>query len=261
MDNAETGRDLAQLLRENAMAISTRLERKFVEEYPQARANELSVDLVHRWTMSWIEALAHALEEGNADLAVHRGDFGRVVAERDEELSRFASSLATTLFLARHIAPLIYFYAQDWGYEGEGPAMVRHFEGLIRDILRAHCNDYMEDVGRPGALARRWDFLSGLESDIRPEMTPGQKHRPVGIPGDGAMSKKAQGIWEGGALTNREKDVLEQLVSGRSNGEIAASLGVAQNTVKNHVSRIFDKFGVGSRVELLAAIVEKGDRC
>ena len=50
-------------------------------------------------------------------------------------------------------------------------------------------------------------------------------------------------------LTEREIEVLSLLPTGKSNREIAASLGLSINTVESHVSAIFDKVGVRNRVQ------------
>jgi DNA-binding NarL/FixJ family response regulator len=51
------------------------------------------------------------------------------------------------------------------------------------------------------------------------------------------------------ALTNREREVLSLLVRARDNRSIALSLGIAEATVKRHVSSILAKFGSRSRAE------------
>lgn len=53
-------------------------------------------------------------------------------------------------------------------------------------------------------------------------------------------------------LTTRECAVLELMLDGRTNAEIAVHLNLAVQTVRNHVSSIYGKLPVGSRVELLA---------
>jgi DNA-binding NarL/FixJ family response regulator len=51
-------------------------------------------------------------------------------------------------------------------------------------------------------------------------------------------------------FTDREKEVLEMLVVGRSNKEIGAPLGIAERTVKAHVAKLMRKVGVQNRIEL-----------
>lgn len=61
----------------------------------------------------------------------------------------------------------------------------------------------------------------------------------------------------GNALTERERDVLRCLVDGLNNNEIAEKLIVSLGTVKFHVSNIFQKMGVDSRVEAVKAAIEQ----
>jgi DNA-binding NarL/FixJ family response regulator len=51
-------------------------------------------------------------------------------------------------------------------------------------------------------------------------------------------------------FTQRERDVLEMLVSGRSNREIAEGLQIELRTVKAHVERLMRKTGVSNRTAL-----------
>jgi len=53
-----------------------------------------------------------------------------------------------------------------------------------------------------------------------------------------------------GSLTPRELDILAALVDGASNRDIAVQFGIRPQTVKNHLSVIFDKVGVSTRLEL-----------
>jgi DNA-binding NarL/FixJ family response regulator len=51
-------------------------------------------------------------------------------------------------------------------------------------------------------------------------------------------------------FTDREKEVLELLVAGRSNKEIGSVLGIEERTVKAHVAKLMRKVGVQNRIAL-----------
>ena len=61
----------------------------------------------------------------------------------------------------------------------------------------------------------------------------------------------------GEQLTERERDVLKCMVDGLNNNEIAKALVVSLGTVKFHVSNIFQKLGVDSRVEAVKLAIEQ----
>jgi len=59
-------------------------------------------------------------------------------------------------------------------------------------------------------------------------------------------------------LTPREFDVLEQIVSGKSNKEIAAELDVSEATVKTHINSLLGKLGVTDRTQAATAAIQRG---
>jgi pimeloyl-ACP methyl ester carboxylesterase/DNA-binding CsgD family transcriptional regulator len=61
-----------------------------------------------------------------------------------------------------------------------------------------------------------------------------------------------------GELTRREREVLDAVARGYGNRSIATQLGISEKTVRNHVSIIFDKLGVGSRAEAVIVARESG---
>lgn len=59
-------------------------------------------------------------------------------------------------------------------------------------------------------------------------------------------------------LTPREFDVLEQIVNGKSNREIAAELEVSEATVKTHINSLLSKLGVTDRTQAATAALRRG---
>lgn len=57
-------------------------------------------------------------------------------------------------------------------------------------------------------------------------------------------------------LSNREWDVVNLLREGKSNKMIASALGISERTVEFHLNNIYDKFQIGSRVELVLKLGE-----
>jgi len=63
---------------------------------------------------------------------------------------------------------------------------------------------------------------------------------------------------ENNTLTSRETEILALIAEGKSNKEIAAELFISVNTVKVHVSNIFQKIEVSSRTEATLYAIENG---
>lgn len=59
-------------------------------------------------------------------------------------------------------------------------------------------------------------------------------------------------------LTAREMEVMNLVVSGYSNKEIAERLAISEQTVKHHITNIFDKLGVYNRLELTLFVFHHG---
>jgi len=62
--------------------------------------------------------------------------------------------------------------------------------------------------------------------------------------GNGAKSPKDYG------LTHREVDIITKIASGRSNKEVGEEFAISERTVKHHLTNIFGKVGVSSRLQL-----------
>ncbi len=58
-------------------------------------------------------------------------------------------------------------------------------------------------------------------------------------------------------ISPRERQIVELVIEGCKNKEIARRLYISEKTVKNHLSNIFEKMGVSDRVELALHVMEK----
>lgn len=58
--------------------------------------------------------------------------------------------------------------------------------------------------------------------------------------------------------SDREIEVIAGVVTGSTNGEIAAALGLSEKTVESHLHRLFDRYGVLSRTELAVLAIDEG---
>lgn len=62
----------------------------------------------------------------------------------------------------------------------------------------------------------------------------------------------------GEPLTPRELEILELMVTGATNGQIGASLGITANTVKVYASQIYKKLSVANRTAAVVLALETG---
>jgi DNA-binding NarL/FixJ family response regulator len=59
-------------------------------------------------------------------------------------------------------------------------------------------------------------------------------------------------------LTPREHAVLERIVAGRANKEIATDLAISEATVKTHVNNLLSKLGVSDRTNAVTVAIQRG---
>ena len=94
-------------------------------------------------------------------------------------------------------------------------------------------------------------FFEELEDAIRTVRAGGRR-----IPG--VVAERLAERVGGSNLTGRELEVLEQIVRGKSNKEIAAELSISERTVKAHLGHLFEKLGVTSRTEAVKVATRRG---
>jgi two-component system NarL family response regulator len=72
-----------------------------------------------------------------------------------------------------------------------------------------------------------------------------------------AAAKLAEGMMRM-QVTPRELSTLRLMADGKSNKEIATSLGITERTVKSHLGHLFEKLGVTSRTEAVKVATRRG---
>ena len=113
-----------------------------------------------------------------------------------------------------------------------------------------------EDIYRALKAGARAYLLKGMTSEdligaIR-AVHGGRSHIPPAIAERLAERLGAQD------LTPREFEVLEHIVLGKSNKEIAAELNVSEATVKTHINSLLGKLGVTDRTQAATAAIQRG---
>jgi DNA-binding CsgD family transcriptional regulator/PAS domain-containing protein len=77
-------------------------------------------------------------------------------------------------------------------------------------------------------------------------------------PAESAARRAAAALRIAG-LTRRQREVMELVVAGRANKEIAAHLGIAQRTVENHRAAVMQKTGAASLSDLVRLVIGAGE--
>ena len=113
-----------------------------------------------------------------------------------------------------------------------------------------------EDIYRALKAGAKAYLLKGMTSEeliatIR-VVHEGKSHIPP------AIAEKLAERMGAEELTPREFDVLEQIVYGKSNKEIATELDVSEATVKTHINSLLGKLGVTDRTQAATAAIQRG---
>jgi DNA-binding NarL/FixJ family response regulator len=127
-------------------------------------------------------------------------------------------------------------------------------ESDLFDAIRAGAQGYMLKNMEPAQLRTLVEAVGRGEAAIAPATAVRI------LEAFGRQERQAQQQRQGSPdqLTPREVDVLAALTEGLRNKEIAARLGISENTVKFHIRNIVGKVHAQSRAELAARAVREG---
>ena len=73
-----------------------------------------------------------------------------------------------------------------------------------------------------------------------------------------SQTSNSAGAKQGLGLTRREREVLALVISGCTNRQIATQFSVSEETIKHHLTRMFDKVGASNRLELAMKATQSG---
>lgn len=179
-----------------------------------------------------------------------RGVRALLEAEPDVEVVAEAADGAEVLRLLRSLDVDVLLLDMEMpGVSGVDVARAVQRDGLPVRVLALSAYDDAEYVG--GLLQAG---ASGyLTKERAPELVV-EAVRAVGR-GEGRWFVQAAAAGPDPALallSEREREVLALLTEGRSNKEIGEALFIAENTVRNHLAKVYEKTGTGSAREAMA---------
>lgn len=135
---------------------------------------------------------------------------------------------------------------------GDVVTVERGDAGAVPDDVRSIAAEMLGSV-----VQQRRDFFYWNDASPSPMLRIGIERVETGATeGAAIVAKHVYELPSG--LTRRELDVLTELSYGRSNGEIAAALGMAERTVTTHVLNVLRKLGVDNRTMAAIIAVEQG---
>jgi DNA-binding NarL/FixJ family response regulator len=127
------------------------------------------------------------------------------------------------------------------------------FDDYVYDALRAGASGFLlKDTDSESLVAAVRTVYAG-DALLAPRVT----RRLIAQFADNSPTRlKPQTVFND--LTERERDVFEQMARGRSNAEIGRELFIAEQTAKTHVSRVMNKLGLRDRVHAVVLAYETG---
>jgi RNA polymerase sigma factor (sigma-70 family) len=126
-------------------------------------------------------------------------------------------------------------------------------DDYIFGALSAGASGFLLKRTAPEELLAAIHTIAAGDSLLSPSVTSRVIERMAGQPApDESVDSRLE------ELTPREREVLELVARGLSNGEIAAALVIEESTVKTHVKRVLAKLGARDRVQAVIFAYESG---
>src|ERR1700730_7801603 len=123
-------------------------------------------------------------------------------------------------------------------------------EAVISTVLAGAAGYLLKEIGAK-ALINAIEIVHGGQSILDPKVTRAVLHRVSLLAGDAAPKRSTAE-----KLSPQERRILALVVEGKTNKEIAKTLGLSDKTIKNYLSNAFQKLTVRRRSQA-AALFER----
>lgn len=139
------------------------------------------------------------------------------------------------------------------GIEATAELLKRHPDAHVLIFSTFARDEEIQAALRAGALGylQKSSSRDDLLAAIRTVARGGQSLPP-------AIAQRLRSLQAEPEITPREREILALIAQGNSNKAIAAGLGISEDTVKQHVSRILTKLKVNDRAQATAEAIRRG---
>jgi len=120
---------------------------------------------------------------------------------------------------------------------------------LIRGALAAGAAGYIPKTSGPKVMLNALKLVAEGGRYIPPEALEDRSavRAPRAVPHQASVPEQQS------KLTDRQRDVLDRLLEGRTISQAAKELGISESTAKHHAIAVYAAYGVSSRADLLLA--------
>lgn len=229
---------VARFIEDHSDELVVLLRDRFRLEYPNSDSGAMKDSELDVWSATEITEFCQVIRGAIPEIRrhdVYEGDTGQNLDDLIQPITVFIEG---RLFIARTIASFIWRHLDAPIQEKEAAFSI--LDAAVLRIIRENILSFVENELLCGSVMRTWDF-SAKRTSVHGARSPRSAGKEARQP----------------ALTEREEEIARLVTSRRTNGEIAAALGLSQSTVKNRLVRIFDKLGVNTRAELASHMTRR----
>ncbi|MGO2943712.1 response regulator transcription factor [Brevibacterium aurantiacum] len=181
---------------------------------------------------------ARSRQPANTAASVNDGKPGFAGQPANAEISKSAVSTSETSGIGDDVPRIIMLTTFD-------------IDDYVFDAIRAGASGFLLKDAPPNELAEAVRVVASGDGLLAPSVT----RRVIEHFAAGPQTSNAEALPD---LTDREREILVLVARGQTNTEIAATLFIAVQTVKTHVSRILYKLDIRDRAQAVIAAYESG---